>query len=91
MTSPTLFSPVRAGALDLANRIVMAPLTRNRAIGQVPNALMVEYYRQRATYYERVYHKPERQHDLRAMEAWLPPQFAGRRDSQYPRMIAARA
>ena len=40
---------------------------------------MVEYYRQRATYYERVYHKPERQSDLRAMEAWLPGRFAGRR------------
>ena len=40
---------------------------------------MVEYYRQRATYYERVYHKPERQSDLRAMEAWLPGPFAGRR------------
>ena len=40
---------------------------------------MVEYYRQRATYYERVYHKPERQSDLRAMEAWLPSPFAGRR------------
>jgi SAM-dependent methyltransferase len=44
---------------------------------------MVEYYRQRATYYERVYHKPERQTDLRAMEAWLAGSgsgpFAGRR------------
>lgn len=40
---------------------------------------MPEYYRQRATYYERVYHKPERQADLRAMEAWLPSPFAGRR------------
>ena len=40
---------------------------------------MPEYYRQRATYYERVYHKPERQADLRAMETWLPGLFAGRR------------
>ncbi len=40
---------------------------------------MADYYRQRATYYERVYFKPERQDDLRAMEAWLPTQFAGRR------------
>ncbi len=40
---------------------------------------MPEYYRQRATYYERVYHKPERQSDLRAMEACLPGPFAGRR------------
>ena len=43
------------------------------------NADMVEYYRQRAAYYERVYHKPERQTDLRAMEAGLAAPFAGRR------------
>ena len=36
------------------------------------------YYVQRAAYYERVYFKPERQVDLRAMEAWLPTVFAGR-------------
>ena len=36
------------------------------------------YYAQRAAYYERVYFKPERQVDLRAMEAWLPTLFAGR-------------
>jgi SAM-dependent methyltransferase len=40
---------------------------------------MGRYYAQRAAIYERVYHKPERQRDLRAMEAWLPAQFAGRR------------
>jgi demethylmenaquinone methyltransferase/2-methoxy-6-polyprenyl-1,4-benzoquinol methylase len=40
---------------------------------------MVEYYRQRASSYERIYHKPERQADLRAMEAWLPAAFSGRR------------
>jgi demethylmenaquinone methyltransferase/2-methoxy-6-polyprenyl-1,4-benzoquinol methylase len=40
---------------------------------------MAAYYRQRAAYYERVYFKPERQDDLRAMEAWLPGVFAGRR------------
>jgi SAM-dependent methyltransferase len=39
---------------------------------------MRAYYAQRALIYERVYHKPERQVDLRAMEAWLPGQFAGR-------------
>ncbi|HSI60022.1 MAG TPA: alkene reductase [Ideonella sp.] len=45
----TLFDPLQAGDLALANRIVMAPLTRNRAgPGQVPTALMVDYYRQRA-------------------------------------------
>jgi demethylmenaquinone methyltransferase/2-methoxy-6-polyprenyl-1,4-benzoquinol methylase len=40
---------------------------------------MARYYAQRAVIYERVYHKPERQRDLRAMEAWLPAQFKGRR------------
>lgn len=45
-----LFSPLRAGALELPNRIVMAPLTRNRAgEGNVPQAMNAEYYRQRAT------------------------------------------
>lgn len=39
---------------------------------------MRRYYAQRAEYYERVYFKPERQADLRAMEAWLPGPFAGR-------------
>lgn len=47
---PTLFDPLQAGALSLANRVVMAPLTRNRAVpGRVPSPLAVEYYRQRAT------------------------------------------
>lgn len=40
---------------------------------------MRAYYAQRAAYYERVYFKPERQPNLRAMEAWLPGAFAGRR------------
>jgi demethylmenaquinone methyltransferase/2-methoxy-6-polyprenyl-1,4-benzoquinol methylase len=39
---------------------------------------MRAYYARRAAYYERVYFKPERQADLRAMEAWLPTAFAGR-------------
>ena len=47
MPSP-LFSPTRAGAIDLATRIVMAPLTRNRAPGAIPTPLMAEYYAQRA-------------------------------------------
>jgi len=46
----TLFDPIRIGDIDLANRIVMAPLTRNRAApGEVPSDLAVEYYRQRAS------------------------------------------
>ena len=40
---------------------------------------MRDYYARRAAYYERVYFKPERQTDLRAMESWLPGVFAGRR------------
>lgn len=44
-----LFTPARLGALELQNHMVMAPMTRNRAIGNVPNALMVEYYTQRAS------------------------------------------
>jgi demethylmenaquinone methyltransferase/2-methoxy-6-polyprenyl-1,4-benzoquinol methylase len=39
---------------------------------------MRQYYAQRAAIYERVYHKPERQADLRAMESWLASQFTGR-------------
>ena len=46
----TLFDPIQVGDIALANRIVMAPLTRNRAIaGNVAGPLTVEYYRQRAT------------------------------------------
>ena len=45
-----LFSPLRLGAIELPNRIVMSSLTRNRAgAGNVPGDLAVEYYRQRAT------------------------------------------
>lgn len=44
-----LFDPYRMGQFTLANRIVMAPLTRNRAgAGNVPTALTAEYYAQRA-------------------------------------------
>ncbi len=43
-----LFDPYTAGALRLASRIVMAPLTRNRAPGGLANARMATYYRQRA-------------------------------------------
>jgi N-ethylmaleimide reductase len=46
----TLFEPGKLGDIALANRVVMAPLTRNRAIeGLVPGPLTVEYYRQRAS------------------------------------------
>ncbi len=46
----TLFEPIKMGELSLKNRVVMAPLTRCRASeGRVPNALMAEYYAQRAS------------------------------------------
>lgn len=46
---PNLFDPLQLGELTLPNRIIMAPLTRCRASeGRVPNALMAEYYAQRA-------------------------------------------
>ena len=50
MTSSILFSPLRVGALDLPNRIVMAPLTRSRAgqPGDVPQPMNARYYAQRA-------------------------------------------
>ncbi|NTA81395.1 alkene reductase [Agrobacterium tumefaciens] len=47
MTS--LFEPAQAGDIALANRIVMAPLTRNRSPGAIPNNLNATYYEQRAT------------------------------------------
>jgi N-ethylmaleimide reductase len=43
-----LFSNTVVGSLALQNRLVMAPLTRSRAIGNIPNELMAEYYSQRA-------------------------------------------
>lgn len=47
---PTLSDPVRLGALELRNRVVMAPLTRARSGAErIPNDLMVEYYTQRAS------------------------------------------
>lgn len=46
----SLFEPLQLGTLTLKNRVLMAPLTRCRASeGRVPNALMAEYYRQRAS------------------------------------------
>ena len=45
----TLFDPLQLGDIRLANRIVMAPLTRDRAgPGRTPHALNAEYYAQRA-------------------------------------------
>src|SRR5450631_264375 len=44
-----LFSKTMLGALELQNRLVMAPLTRSRAIGNIPNELMRQYYAQHAS------------------------------------------
>ena len=50
MTTPhTLFDPVQVGSLHLANRIVMAPLTRNRSPDAIPGPFAATYYAQRAT------------------------------------------
>lgn len=50
MTTPQLFQPTRIGDIEVANRIVMAPLTRSRAAdGDIPGSAMnVDYYRQRS-------------------------------------------
>lgn len=45
----TLFDRIRVGALDLPNRIVMAPLTRNRSPGAVPGPMTATYYTQRVS------------------------------------------
>ena len=47
MTS--LFDPIKIGDIQLANRVAMAPLTRNRSPKAVPNDLNVTYYEQRAS------------------------------------------
>lgn len=47
---PTLFDPLKLGDIELPNRIIMAPLTRCRAVDErIPNELMREYYTQRAS------------------------------------------
>ena len=50
MSTTDLFSAISLGNLNLTNRMVMAPMTRNRAAeGAIPQAMNVEYYRQRAS------------------------------------------
>jgi len=44
-----LFAPTKLGEIELNNRIVMAPMTRSRAIGNIPNKIMAEFYKQRST------------------------------------------
>ena len=48
MKEYTLFTPGTVGSVQVKNRIVMAPMTRCRAIGNVPNELMAKYYKQRS-------------------------------------------
>ncbi|HMG54719.1 MAG TPA: alkene reductase [Kofleriaceae bacterium] len=45
----TLFDPIRLGELELPNRVVMAPMTRNRSVGTVPGERNARYYAQRAS------------------------------------------
>jgi N-ethylmaleimide reductase len=50
LAASKLFEPYRLGSLELPNRLVMAPLTRNRAaLGNVPSSLSAKYYAQRAS------------------------------------------
>ncbi|GAB4026690.1 alkene reductase [Spirosoma gilvum] len=44
-----LFSEAKLGTLTLQNHVVMAPMTRSRALGNIPNEMIAEYYSQRAT------------------------------------------
>lgn len=48
MKAYKLFTPEKVGSSELKNRVVMAPMTRCRAIGNVPNDLIAEYYKQRS-------------------------------------------
>ena len=49
MKKNKLFTSIEVGEMELKNRMVMAPMTRCRAIGNVPNDLMANYYQQRST------------------------------------------
>ncbi len=78
----SLFTPVSLGALNLSNRVIMAPMTRDRAgPGDVPTPLMVEYYRQRASagliITEGVQPSPEGKGYWRTPGIYSPEQIAG--------------
>ena len=47
--SSKLFSKTKLGNLELKNAIVMAPMTRSRALNNIPNDLIATYYAQRAS------------------------------------------
>lgn len=48
MSQSILFTPEKVGSFQVKNRFVMAPMTRCRAINNIPNSLMAEYYKQRS-------------------------------------------
>ncbi len=48
MKAYKLFTPEKVGSMEVRNRVVMSPMTRCRAIGNVPNDLMAKYYKQRS-------------------------------------------
>lgn len=78
----SLFTPVSLGGLALSNRIVMAPMTRDRAgPGDVPTPLMIDYYRQRASagliITEGVQPSPEGKGYWRTPGIYSPEQIAG--------------
>lgn len=62
----------------IASSTALAGATAAATVDATP-ASMAAYYVKRASYYERVYQKPERQTDLRVMEAWLAQPFRNRR------------
>ncbi|GAB4853723.1 12-oxophytodienoate reductase 3 [Ancistrocladus abbreviatus] len=47
--TPTLFTPYEMGNFHLSHRVVLAPVTRNRALNEIPNEAMAKYYAQRST------------------------------------------
>ncbi|KAL7796300.1 NADH:flavin oxidoreductase [Trichoderma afarasin] len=47
---PSLLEPIRIGALNCPNRIIMSPMTRNRAPNAIPNKMMLDYYVRRASF-----------------------------------------
>lgn len=49
MKNQQLFTPEKIGSIELKNRVVMAPMTRCRALKNVPNDLMADYYKQRSS------------------------------------------
>ncbi len=49
MSESKLYTPISFGSIEAKNRMVMAPMTRSRAINNIPNDLMAEYYGQRAS------------------------------------------